>query len=117
MAEHYHDSMALVLNKGAPDLFITMTVNPKDADILREIEAECPGQESWECPIITAKIANLKFKQMIKEVCEDMIYGTVVAYVWVIEFQKRGLPHIHLLITFSAEDKLRSIAQIDRSEI
>lgn len=114
MSEHYHDSMALVLNKGAPDLFITMTVNPKDANILRQIEKECPGQETWQCPKITAKVANLQFKQLIKEVTEKMLFGTVIAYVWVIEFQKRGLPHVHLLITLSPEDKLRSAADIDR---
>ena len=39
--------------------------------------------------------------------------GLVVAYAWTIEFQKRGLPHLHLLIIVRPEDKVRSPADVD----
>ncbi|XP_066934760.1 uncharacterized protein [Clytia hemisphaerica] len=45
---------------------------------------------------------------------EDGILGMVVARVDVIEFQKRGLPHAHILIHFAAEFKLRNADDIDR---
>jgi len=31
----------------------------------------------------------------------------------VIEFQKRGLPHAHILLTFAHEDKLTCVEEID----
>jgi hypothetical protein len=33
--------------------------------------------------------------------------------MWVIEFQKRGLPHAHILLTFSTEHKMRNPADYD----
>ena len=39
--------------------------------------------------------------------------GKVLAYVWVIEFQKRGLPHAHLLLTLDPESKLREPHEYD----
>ncbi|GAA0162104.1 hypothetical protein LIER_43597 [Lithospermum erythrorhizon] len=45
----------------------------------------------------------------------------VMAHVHVIEFQKRGLPHAHMLIIFDDNDKLRTLDddydQIVRTEI
>ncbi|CAH2020235.1 unnamed protein product [Acanthoscelides obtectus] len=44
---------------------------------------------------------NRVFKSKLKELIEDIdkrhIMGVYVAYVYVIEFQKRGLPHAHML--------------------
>jgi hypothetical protein len=38
----------------------------------------------------------------------------VVAHVWVIEYQKRGLPHTHLLSCLRPEDKPRTPEDVDR---
>lgn len=43
---------------------------------------------------------------------EDLL-GKVVAYVWVVEFQKRGKPHIHLLLSLAHEDKFRTKERVD----
>ncbi|CAH2018232.1 unnamed protein product [Acanthoscelides obtectus] len=40
--------------------------------------------------------------------------GVYVAYVYVIEFQKRGLPHAHMLIWLEESDKILDPAAIDR---
>ena len=37
----------------------------------------------------------------------------MVACLFVIEFQKRGLPHAHILLHLAPEDKLRTPADID----
>ena len=57
MNQHYQDAMAIVMEKGAPDLFVTMTCNPNDEDILKQIEKEAPGQKPWQCPIIVTRVA------------------------------------------------------------
>lgn len=42
-----------------------------------------------------------------------MKFGKVTAHLHVIEFQKRGLPHAHLLIFSANADKPRTPQQID----
>ena len=42
------------------------------------------------------------------------IFGRTVAHVFVIEFQKRGMPHSHMLIIMENENKPRDGSTIDR---
>ena len=44
---------------------------------------------------------------------EDQLFGRVVAYVYTIEFQKRGLPHCHMLLTLHVDDIIKSV-QLDK---
>jgi hypothetical protein len=41
------------------------------------------------------------------------VFGRVVAFMQVIEFQKRGLPHAHILLILSPEDRYRTVDAID----
>jgi hypothetical protein len=41
------------------------------------------------------------------DITKGQIFGSVVADIHVIEFQKRGLPHAHLLLILAREDKPR----------
>jgi hypothetical protein len=87
MRQHYQDAMAIVAATGKPDLFITMTTNPK----WREIEENLhPGQQSLDRPDLVTRVFELKKKEMLNDVLNKQIFGLTVAYVWVIEFQKRG---------------------------
>jgi hypothetical protein len=49
---------------------------------------------------------------MIKDI-NDEILGDVIAKTWVIEFQKRGLPHCHLLIILGANHKMTFVEEYD----
>ena len=42
------------------------------------------------------------------------VLGKVVAHVYTIEFQKRSLPHIHLLVWFAPEDQIRTAEDLDQ---
>ena len=91
----YLDSMALPRRFHKPDLFITITCNPKWA----EITAAIPTGSHWRFhPDIVARVFYLKFKEMMQDITERRIFGKVLAYVWRVEWQARGLPHIHLLL-------------------
>ena len=48
----------------------------------------------------------MKKDALIDYVYKHSIFGRAVAYVYTIEFQKRGLPHIHLLIFLKEPYKL-----------
>jgi hypothetical protein len=61
-----------------------------------------------------ARVFALKLKALLKDLTEEGVLGAVVAFCWTIEFQKRGLPHAHILLVMRPEDKPRTPADVDR---
>jgi hypothetical protein len=49
----------------------------------------------------------LKLDALLKDI-KDGVLGNVIAKIWVIEFQKRGLPHAHILLILDEVLKLRT---------
>ena len=41
----------------------------------------------------------------MKDITKEEIFGRVLSYMFVVEFQKRGLPHAHILIVLDEKDK------------
>ncbi|KYN16225.1 DNA repair and recombination protein pif1, mitochondrial [Trachymyrmex cornetzi] len=111
MLQNYQDSMAIVSKFGKPDLFITMTCNPK----WREIEENLlHGQQASDRPDICARVFNIKKNYLIDLIVKQKFFGEVVAFVYVIEFQKRGLPHIHMLVTLKYNFKITTPQIVDK---
>jgi hypothetical protein len=50
---------------------------------------------------------------VIEELYQKGIFGQAVAYVYTIEFQKRGLPHMHILIFLKDGNKILTPADIN----
>ena len=72
MQQHYQDAMAMVAQIGMPDIFLTMTINPKDEDILAAVRKEAgENAKPHFYPHIVARVAYLKFKKMMEEVRKD----------------------------------------------
>ena len=42
-----------------------------------------------------------------------MYFGKVLVFLWVIEFQKRGLPHAHILVILADDDRLICTDEVD----
>ncbi len=95
MNQLYQDSMALVRKFGKPDLFITMTCNPNWPEILHELK---PGEEANNHLDLTSRVFNMKLNALFKNLLQNGVLGTAVANIHVVEWQKRGLPHGHILI-------------------
>ena len=110
MQQRYQDAMAMARYFKNIDLFITMTTNPDWIEIKREL---LPGQSSYDRPDLVARVFKLKKDELIDDICKRKIFGAVSAYVHVIEFQKRGLPHVHILVTLDKKHRLRSPSDID----
>ncbi|PKK72074.1 hypothetical protein RhiirC2_658725, partial [Rhizophagus irregularis] len=55
----------------------------------------------------------LKLQEMMKELCEKHWLGEVVAYIYVMAFQKRGLLHAYNLLIYSTKSKIQSIEKYD----
>ena len=115
MQQRYQDSMALVTKFGKADLFVTMTCNPKWREI-RETMAELPGGAvcSVNRPDIIARVFRNKLDALQKDIINEQVLGATVAFLYGVEFQKRGLPHAHILIFFHDDDKLRSPDDYDK---
>ena len=50
----------------------------------------------------------------MKDIDGGGLLGEKVAHVFTIEFQKRGLPHMHLLIFLEGQDKIKTRVQVNR---
>ena len=55
----------------------------------------------------------MKKDALLNFIKKDRFFGRVLAYIYVIEFQKRGLPHCHILITLSSQSKINTVEKID----
>ena len=110
LLQNYQDAMAIISKYGKPDLFITFTCNPRWKEIIENLYE---GQQPYDRPDLLARVFKMKLKELINDICQKQIFGVVVANVHVIEFQKRGLPHCHMLFHLRNEDKLRDCDDID----
>ena len=109
--EKYQDAMAIVHKYKKPDLFITFTCNPKWKEIRENL---FNNQTAYDRPDIVARVFNMKRKQLLKDLINDYVFGKCIAHCETIEFQKRGLPHLHLLIILSKTDALKTTAHYDK---
>jgi hypothetical protein len=117
MQQNYQDAMAIVRKFGKPDLFVTMTCNPKWREITENLQ---PWQKVEFRPDLVSRVFQLKLKELLNDICKKHCLGIVIAKIHVIEFQKRGLPHAHILLILRTEDKIRTTEQINdivRAEI
>ncbi|XP_027150586.1 uncharacterized protein LOC113750845 [Coffea eugenioides] len=103
--------MALVQKSGQPDLFITMTCNPAWPEIK---EAMLRTDEAHNRPDHLSRVFHAKVNILKEDLFKKHIFGDVAAYTYVVEFQKRGLPHIHMLIILQPRSKLYSTESYDR---
>lgn len=110
MHQVYQDSMAIARYFHKVDLFITMTCNPKWPEITREL---LPGQQPNDRPDLVARVFKMKKQAFLDDIFKHGIFGRAVARVWTIEFQKRGLPHMHRLVWLEDDYKLRTPEDVD----
>ena len=108
--QRFQDAMAIISTWGKPDLFITITCNPHWPEILKELK-ECKNTDKLT---IIARVFRLKLHQMLDDIYNKDILGKVGANLMVIEFQKRGLPHAHILIILEEDSKPRNSDDFDR---
>ena len=97
-----HDIISISNSIGHPDVFLTMTCNPNWTEIL---DALLPGQIPSDRPDICNLVFKMKQKILLKYLKEENPFNFIVAHVSVIEFQKRGLPHTHIILFLDGRAK------------
>jgi hypothetical protein len=59
-------------------------------------------------------VFKIKLKELINDIHKKHILGRTIAGIYVIEFQKHGLPHAHILIFFAKDYKPHTVEDVDR---
>ena len=104
------DAMAICREYHKPDFFITMTCNPNWEEIKKEL---LPDQNPEDRPDIVVAVFKQKLDALMNDLIKGGILGNVAAYLYVVEFQKRGLPHVHILLILAENDRLTTDEQVD----
>ena len=111
MNEKCADAMAIFAQHGHPDLFITFTANPKWPEIVENLQ---PMDKVEDRADIVTRVFNLKLKQLIDDITTGQLFGPSAAIVHTIEFQKRGLPHAHILLALRPSFKFITAERINK---
>ncbi|KAK6764531.1 hypothetical protein RB195_024742 [Necator americanus] len=102
--------MAIVARYGKPTYFLTITCNPQWQGIQENLYN---GQVASDRPDLTARVFHGKLQELCSDLFKKHVLGEVEAYVYVIEFQKRGLPHCHMLLIMKEGWKVRTVEEVD----
>ncbi|XP_057432625.1 uncharacterized protein LOC130725408 [Lotus japonicus] len=106
------DAMAICKRYGYPDLFITFTCNSVWKEIDRFVRAK--NLRPDERPDICCRVFKMKLDHLVSTLKSGIIFGPLDAGMYTIEFQKRGLPHAHILLWLSKDNKLVTTSDIDK---
>ncbi|XP_043211412.1 uncharacterized protein LOC122375900, partial [Amphibalanus amphitrite] len=103
MMAKLQDALCYVRDFGAADFFITVTCNPAWPEIEQTLRTLYPGERpgDYDRPCDHPDVALLKQLR-------GGILGRQRAILHTIEWQKRGLPHAHLLLWVVPADKPRA---------
>ncbi|XP_010490304.1 PREDICTED: uncharacterized protein LOC104768062 [Camelina sativa] len=112
MRQSYLDAMATCKKFGFPDLFITFTCNPKWPELVRFVNERKLKAE--DRPDIICKIFKLKLENLMDDITRRHIFGKTVSAMYTVEFQKRGLPHAHIIVWMDSKCKFPTADEIDK---
>ena len=87
-----------------------MTANPTWPEITQALRF---GETAANRPDIVARVFRIKLRVLLDKLLKEHVLGKVVGYTWVIEFQKRGLPHAHILLIVQHRDKPQTPEDVD----
>lgn len=114
--QQYQDAMARVKVFGTPFLFITFTCNPKWPEVINSLR-ECQANNNFPTtsrPDVVARVFDVKLRALLDDITKNKIFGRALAYQAVVEWQKRGLPHAHILVYLHKDDTPKTPEGYDR---
>ncbi|KAF8097471.1 hypothetical protein N665_0288s0004 [Sinapis alba] len=111
MHEMYLDAMSICKFFGFPDLFITFTCNPKWPELTRYFEKHNLRPE--DRPGLCCRLFKIKLDNLMEDLTKKQLLGKTVSVIYTVEFQKRGLPHAHILLFMDSKHKLPTAEDID----
>ena len=106
----YHNSMAIVKKFKKPTYFITMTCNPHWPEIKDNLGR---GQTAQDRPDLVARVFKQQKDQLMNDLVKGDLLGKHIAHLAVVEWQKCGLPHVHILLIVADSNDLQTAEDVD----
>ncbi|OBZ77825.1 ATP-dependent DNA helicase PIF1, partial [Grifola frondosa] len=99
-SEQISDSLAIAAAYGNPTFFITMTCNTQWPEIQSQLR---PGQNYTDIGVVVCRVFHRKLA-LLESTLKTMFpnAGGEIYSIHSVEFQKRGLPHAHILIKYAS---------------
>ncbi|OMO78514.1 hypothetical protein COLO4_24731 [Corchorus olitorius] len=72
------------------------------------------GQKAEDRPDIVCRVFRIKLKSLIDDLTKNKHFGEAVAISYTIEYQKRGLPHAHILLWLKDQNNVICGPEIDK---
>ncbi|XP_044326825.1 uncharacterized protein [Triticum aestivum] len=111
MTEDFHDAVAVSQVHGSPDIFTTFACDPEWPERIETLEH---GQKAVDGADITIQIHQMKLLDYLHTIRTGQVFGTVLAVVHTVEFQKTGVPHAHILVWQEKnDDQAPALADVD----
>ncbi|GBM13356.1 hypothetical protein AVEN_159775-1 [Araneus ventricosus] len=114
MHEYAQSAMTYVRSYGRPHLLFTFTCKTTWSEIKEEI---ANGQSPADRHDLIARMFRQKLIKRIAIITNSCIYGEVNCWMYLIEWQKRGLPHAHILIWLKEKIRPGDVDSVIRMEI
>jgi hypothetical protein len=127
LRKRYYDAMAMMHHVGNDHttLFVTATCKPTWPEIQDELR---DGEEARDRPDLVNRVFQMKLKALLRDLgvvdgsttSNHFIFdkaGKCIGYVHRIEFQKRGLPHAHIIVVYFNKLTLEMVDAIVCAEL
>ena len=111
MFQLHQDAITIVRKFGKPDLFTTFKCNPFWDEITCIL---LPKQKATDRPDLIVRVFKQKLRELLNDILKKHVLGKPVAHVYTIEFQKRGLPHAHILVILADDCNPRDPSDYDK---
>ena len=102
MKEKTQDAMTYVRERGRPQLFITFTCKLLLNSLTDRLHKT--AQDRNDRNDLIARVFHMTAKAFIDVVTKGQLFGKTTCHMYTVEWQKRGLPHVHAL--FWLKDKI-----------
>ncbi len=83
------------LDVESPVFFVTITCNPNWIEIQVNL---LPGQSASDRPDLCNRVFHEKVSIALRMIKNGTLFGVMMTILHVVEFQKRGLPHVHVAV-------------------
>ncbi|CAN0922376.1 ATP-dependent DNA helicase PIF1 [Linum grandiflorum] len=113
MQQLYQDGMAICRYYKNPDLFITFTCNAQWPEIIHAFKEDV-GVHGEDKPMVIARVFRMRLEQLKEDLKEGQFFGRSIADMHTVEFQKRGLPHVHIILWLADEYKPKTVSMVDK---
>ncbi|KAL3091075.1 hypothetical protein niasHS_005038 [Heterodera schachtii] len=109
--QKYADLMTVVRHLGNPTWFVTFTGNPSWPELKEALQGR---QQYTHRADIVCRIFMDKASEFVRDLIEKNVLGKVAGWCYSVEHQKRGMPHIHILLILEEQGRLTTPEMVDQ---